>query len=284
MVKPFPLKPLRRPGGGLLLMVALGFHGLVLAMPTGNSPTDSEDVVTLQPPGLAIEAPANPTDTIEVVRLPSPSAPLPSQEILSAPVAQTLSRPQSPARPSPAPTPMAAPDSVALPEQQPELRPEPTPAPDTVVEPPNSAPPVPEPAPIPPGLTYNHKTVELSTDTQDFLTWYNEQNWDSLDLPPLPAPKELATLQVPYTGEICLATPPAPGRLEVMVGSDGQLYRPPRLLATTGYDDLDVAALALAAQQTYTEAANPSLPNPTVYWLPMEVMNRGASCSSAQMG
>jgi hypothetical protein len=66
--------------------------------------------------------------------------------------------------------------------------------------------------------------------------------------------------------------------LEVILGSDGQLSRAPRLLATTGYDDLDAAALALAAQQNFSEAANPIEPNPMVYWLPMEVLYQGPNC------
>jgi hypothetical protein len=66
--------------------------------------------------------------------------------------------------------------------------------------------------------------------------------------------------------------------LEVIVGSDGRLYRAPRLLATTGYDDLDAAALDLAAQQNFSEAAHPGLPNPTVYWLPIAVAYQGPNC------
>lgn len=125
---------------------------------------------------------------------------------------------------------------------------------------------------------YNNKTANLTTDTRDFLDWYTDQDWNAFDLAPLPGPKDLAVLRVPYEGTVCLPVPPAPGRLEVIVGSDGQLQRPPRLLATTGYDDLDAAALDFAAQQAYTEAANPGLPNPTVYWLPMEVAYQGPAC------
>lgn len=278
MVKSFPLAYLRRPSAGLLLMVSLGFHGFVLTLPTLNSSPDAEALSTLLPPSA-------PDETIEVVRLPNsaqtlpPATPPPPKPATPA----TPPRPRPPGPPSSAPDPTAAPPLVPAPTALPapsanQNPPTPEPAPPT----PEAAPP--EPAPIPPGLTYNHQTVELSTATEDFLTWYNEQNWDDLAAIPFPSSQELATLQVPYTGEVCLSTPPAPGRLEVIVGNDGQLARPPRLLATTGYDDLDAAALELAAQQTYPAPGNPNLSNPTVYWLPMEVMNNGPTCTTAQAG
>ena len=287
MAKPFSLKSWRWSGGGLLVLVSVGFHGLLLAMPTPKASTPPEAVMTLASSGDSASPEISAAETIDVVRLPSPAA-APSP----APVAPAP--PSAPAPPiAPAPSPRRPPDPLpspvppTAPPSAPPASTDPAPTPPVEVEPPvaetepptpepDSAPP--EPEPIPPGLVHNNKTVELSTDTRDFLTWYIDQDWDSFDLPPLPAPKELARLQVPYVGEVCLPILPAPGRLEVIVGGDGQLHRAPRLLATTGYDDLDAAVLDLAAQRNYTADANPSQPNPTVYWLPMEVLYQGPTC------
>ena len=276
MVKPFSLQSLRWSGSGLLVLVSLGFHGLLLAMPTPQPATSPEAVMTLAPsvddanPGIA------PTETVEVVRLPTPpAAPEPAPAVAPA-QPSTLAALAPQAAPSVFPQtapPAAAPPAAAPPAVDRSAAPE-SPAPES----PAPEPDPPAPAPVPPGLVHNNKTVDLVTDTRDFLAWYTDQDWTTFDLEPLPAPKELTRLQVPYGGEVCLSIPPTPGRLEVIVGNDGQIYRAPRLLATTGYDDLDAAALALAAQQTYADAANPSLPNPTVYWLPMEVIYQGPTC------
>jgi outer membrane biosynthesis protein TonB len=283
MVKPFSLKSWRWSGGGLLVLVSVGLHGLLLAMPTPKSSTPDEAVMTLASSGESASPEGTNTETINVVRFPQPADIDPP----SKPAATATPRPRSTSvvpvpsealtTPKPSESEPLEPDSLAPDPSEPES--------SAALERSESNPSEPDPAPLepeseptPPGLVHNNKTVELSTDTRDFLTWYNNQDWNDFDLVPLPAPKELSQLPVPYEGEVCLSIPPAPGRLEVIVGSDGQLYRAPRLLATTGYDDLDTAALALAAQQNFSEAANPGLPNPTVYWLPIAVTYQGPDC------
>ncbi|MFH7244625.1 MAG: hypothetical protein ACHWZW_17450 [Spirulina sp.] len=277
MVKPFSLKSWRWSGGGLLVLLSVGLHGLLLAMPTPQPSTPPEAVMTLASSRESASPEVSAAETIDVVRLP-PSAAVaqpPKSEPLTAPRPRSTSADPVPsealATPQPLePEPLKPESSESEPSEPDPLEPE--------SSEPEPAPSEPEPEPTPPGLVHNNKTVELSTDTRDFLTWYNDQNWDGFDPVPLPAPKELTQLAVPYAGEVCLSIPPAPGRLEVIVGGDGQLSRAPRLLATTGYDDLDAAALALAAQQDFSEAANPGLPNPTVYWLPIAVTYQGPDC------
>lgn len=279
MVKPFSLKSWRWSGGGLLVLVSVGFHGLWLAMPTPQAVAPPEAVMTLAPSGESASPEITTAETIDVVRLPQldavtqppkpapPTAPRPSSTSAAPLPPETLATPQ-PLAPEPLEPDPLVPDPSEPESSEPDpLEPEPAPSE-----------PEPEPEPTPPGLVYNHKTSDLTTDTRDFLAWYNDQDWGAFDLAPLPARKELPRLQVPYRGEVCLPVLPAPGRLEVIVGGDGQLHRAPRLLATTGYDDLDAAVLALAAQQDFSEAANPDLPNPTVHWLPMEVLYQGPTC------
>ena len=282
MMKPFSLKSWRWSDGGLLVLVSIGLHSLLLAMPTPKASTPPEAVMTLASSRDNASPEIRTAETIDVVRLPQPTNSPPPPE----------ATPSTPLRPNPtssAPAPAAQrvlpqpsipdPPEAERPATE-RLAPERPGTEHSEPERPasNPAPPEPEPEPIPPGLVHNNKAIELVTDTRDFLTWYLSQNWEGFALEPLPAPTELPTLQVPYRGEVCLTIPPAPGRLEVILGSDGQLSRAPRLLATTGYDDLDAAALALAAQQNFSEAANPIEPNPMVYWLPMEVLYQGPNC------
>lgn len=274
MVTPAP-PPSRPPlGGRWLLLVSMGLHGLVLVMPTPPAPSPPESAITLdQTRDNANRAMPSP-ETMAVVQLPAAAAPA------AEPATQNSSPPPSTSHRPTLLSPPASPETI-LPLVKAHPTPvssvDPAPAPE-VSPPPETAPDQPDPDLPPPGLTHNNKTVALTSDTQDFLAWYTDQTWETLDLIPLPGPKDLPKLQVPYEGTICLSIPPAPGRIEIIVGHDGQLYRPPRLLATTGYDDLDAVALALAAQQDYTDAANTSRPDPTVYWLPMEVLYQGPNC------
>lgn len=267
-------------GSGLCVAFSLGLHWAVLQIPMVEEPTTEK---------LALDAPGSevPTATIDVVRLPQPAAADPP----SKPAPTDESRTRSPATDSEPSATLTDPRPFETePLQSGALAPDPSePASSEAPERAEPYPPEPnpsepdpdpsEPEPTPPGLVHNNKAVELVTDTRDFLTWYLAQNWEGFHPdPPLPARKELPRLQVPYEGTVCLPIPPAPGRLEIIVGSDGQISRAPRLLATTGYDDLDAAALALAAQQNFSEAANPDESSPTVYWLPMEVLYQGPNC------
>jgi hypothetical protein len=266
--------PWRWSGGGILLGVSILLHGLILALPTAPTPVPPAEPVLLEPFSHSPEASSPPENPIQVVRLPGQSSPAGTPSGRSSPVATPVP-PPPPRRPQP--TVASPPVTISPPPALPLDTPVPIPAPerasDADVVP--ASEPASEPVPTPLGLIYNNQVQPLTTDTRDFLIWYNEQDWSDFDLVPLPNTKELAVLEVPYPGEVCLTRPAAPGRLEVIITSGGQLYRAPRLLATTGYDDLDAAALACAAEQSYTEAANPNLPNPTVYWLPITVQYQG---------
>jgi len=241
--------------GGALVLTSLGMHGLLLGMPMPDS-TPPEEPITLLP---TTDSPA----TVGVVRIPAAEIIIPSPpepELASLSIPSQVEEPKPPVQPA-----------VSVP-------PEPTPS---VLSEEATSPPLSEltPEDRPPGLVYNNQVKALRTDTQSFLEWYGSQNWgDNPDQVPLPGPKELDPLRVSYTLSPCLVPPPAPGRLEVIVTANGELMRSPRLLATTGYDDLDALAVEQAAQQNFAEAANATLPNPTVYWLPVDVRYDGATC------
>ncbi len=249
----------RWQSGGVLVLASLGLHGLLLGMPMPRA-TQPEEPVTLL-------LPADTTAPIDVVRIPVakttvPPAPEPD---LSAQPSQSQAAPTLRAE--------------AEPPTNPQHSPPPEPSAEASADP--APPPPPESAPedISPGLVYNNQVKTLRTDTQSFLEWYSSQDWGTNpDQIPLPGPKELAPLQVSYTLSQCLVPPPAPGRLEVIVAANGALTRAPRLLATTGYDDLDGLAIEQATQQNFAEAANAAVPNPTVYWLPVDVRYDGANC------
>ncbi|MFM7324213.1 MAG: energy transducer TonB [Nodosilinea sp.] len=145
-----------------------------------------------------------------------------------------------------------------------------------------SPPPAPEPADPPPpiGPTYNHQARALTTNTESFLDWYGQQDWSSLELAPLPGPETLPPLRLSYGLGVCLDPAPAPGRLEVIVDASGALVRSPRLLASTGYDPLDAAALEQARQTSFSQLQSDQVPNPRVYWLPLEVQYDPQTCAS----
>lgn len=130
--------------------------------------------------------------------------------------------------------------------------------------------------PVPEGFRYNNQVEDLVYSPLAFTDWYLQQTWNSLDPPPLPGPGALPPLQLTYDDSRCLSPPPAPGRLEIIVTPQGQLARPPRLLGTTGYAALDDQAKADATRRDHTAAANPNRPEPTVYWLPVEVVGNGS--------
>jgi hypothetical protein len=134
--------------------------------------------------------------------------------------------------------------------------------------------------PPPTGPTYNHQARALTTNTESFLDWYGQQDWGSLELLPLPGPETLPPLRLSYGLGVCLDPAPAPGRLEVIVDASGALVRSPRLLASTGYDPLDAAALEQAGQTSFSQLQSDQVPNPRVYWLPLEVEYDPQTCAS----
>ncbi|HIK44064.1 MAG TPA: hypothetical protein IGR64_04160 [Leptolyngbyaceae cyanobacterium M65_K2018_010] len=247
-------------GGGLLLLLSLGLHSLVLGipLPTLNSP---EEPVSLGP---VVEAP---TATIDVVRVPPMPAPATPTELPVSSKPPLVAPPPAPSRPldPSAPSPTTPP-------------PEP-PKPSTETSPPPGPSPAPEVPTRPQGLVYNHQVKTLPGDTRGFLAWYSEQDWSDFALPPLPGQQELPPLLVSYDQPFCLEPPPAPGRLEVIVASDGRLARTPRVLGTTGYPDLDGWAVEQARGQDFTTVADGASPSPRVYWLPVDVRYSPNQCT-----
>jgi hypothetical protein len=261
MVTPVKLSSLKGPSGwtgGGLLALAVGMHGLLLAMPLPTPAPPQEPIVQLET--------TNSTEVIDVVRLPAAASALPPSAPPPAAPSPPVIQPQAQIAPTRAQTP---PPAAPAPAPKPAIAPEPSPpeAPNPEQE---------ELLAIPPGLTYNNQVKALRNDPRDFVTWYSEQDWgDNPDQIPLPGRKTLSALQVSYPEPLCLPIPPAPGRLEVIVKGDGTLMRPPRLLATTGYDELDALALQQATQQDFSGAAQQAQLNPSVYWLPIEIGNDG---------
>ncbi len=68
--------------------------------------------------------------------------------------------------------------------------------------------------------------------------------------------------------------------MAVIISAGGTLMGEPELLDSTGYDVLDEEALEAVKQYDFSTAANPALPNPTVYWLPVEVVYDASGCQS----
>lgn len=211
-----------------------------------------------------------------LLKLPIPPAPAPPSV---AGLESGLARPRSTGvaivnLPSAAPIP---PPPV---QEQPHPRPPSAPA---LPSPPVAPEPVDaDPALQPPAdLTYNHQARTLTTNTEDFLDWYGQQDWGDFDLPPLPGRETLAPLMLSYSLEVCLNPPPAPGRLEVIVDANGALVRSPRLLASTGYDRLDREALEQASQTPFSQLQTNRLAQPRVYWLALEVQYNPQSCISS---
>lgn len=295
---------------GLLTLVSLGLHGLLLTIPLPYLGPLDEDPVLLLPPGEETD----PDQVIDVVRLPQ-TQPSPARNPAPAQPSATQDTPSTAAQPSPPATalpPIAPPSDwlefslggfqdaqVSPTEQRVEPEEEPVPAadrpePDRPDTAPSSTAEAPDAAsadsgadvdtdpstdtpetPPPEGFQYNGQVGELVYSAAAFTDWYLQQAWGNLDPPPLPGPGDLPPLQLTYDGPLCLSPPPAPGRLEVIVNERGRLARPPRLLGTTGYPALDDQAKQAAARQDYAAAANANRREPTVYWLPIEVVGNG---------
>jgi hypothetical protein len=60
--------------------------------------------------------------------------------------------------------------------------------------------------------------------------------------------KDLEPLRLDYSLPQCLPTPPAEGRLGIVVNPSGELDRLPDVLASTGYEVLDEKAKEMVAQ------------------------------------
>lgn len=242
--------PMLSPWGGRLLLISLGLHGLMLGV-TVPDLLPSPDHPEVSP------APSLKTAAVSLVSLPPPG--------------------RSPVVGKPQPLPKRAPTgSIQTPARGQLSRSAPPPSPSLSAAP---SPPLdtPDPAPIQ-GFTYNHQPQATAADLQQFLTWYLQQDWGAGRPAPQPGTQTLPPLVVTYPPAQCLSPPPGSGRLEIIVNADGSLVRPPRLLASTGYDALDRLGVEQAASQVFTAAANPSSPNPTLYWLTLQVDDHSHSC------
>jgi outer membrane biosynthesis protein TonB len=273
-------------GGSLFVVISLGLHWAVLQIPIAEEAAVEEMALEVSPLG-------EPTETIDVVRLPVPQPePDPQPTPTPSPVAQPQTIPQTaqaraataqPRPPQPQPT--APPEPVSRPSPEPELVPEPDLAPEP------SPPPPPEPFPEPTPMTLderlqtfaeyqpNNRAKSLATETNEFMNWYLAQTWEGFDSAPLPAPKELAALVVDYPLNQCLTPPPTDGQLEVIVHPDSTLAREPRVVGSTGYDVLDEKAVEASGQYEFPTNEGLDEPVPTVYWLPVEVTYDAATCT-----
>jgi len=269
-------------GGGLFVAISLGLHWAVLQIPIVGEAAVEDMTLEVFPSG-------EPTETIDVVRLPAPQpepepdpSPGPAAEL--KPISQTAQAPAVPAQPHlPQPQPTVPSEPIPQPSPEPELvsTPEPTPEPS----------PIPEPSPEPTPMTLedrlqtfaeyqpNNRGKSLATETNEFMNWYLSQTWEEFDAAPLPSPKALAALVVEYPLNQCLTPPPTDGQLEVIINRDGALARDPRVLGSTGYDVLDEKAVENTAQYDFPTNEGLDEPVPTVYWLPVEVAYDGATCT-----
>ncbi|NJL48592.1 MAG: hypothetical protein HC929_15315 [Leptolyngbyaceae cyanobacterium SM2_5_2] len=176
--------------GGLLVLVSIGLHGLLLAMPMRDADQPEEPVTLLLPLDTATN--------IELVPLPDKVMRVPAGRIVASPAPEaTLAAPRPQAQAELATTQTQPPTQPEpLPEANPKPTPEPLPPAETI-----------EPE-VPPGLVYNHQVKALRNDTQSFLEWYSSQNWgDDPAQMPLPGPKELAPLRIRPVLSVCLNPP-----------------------------------------------------------------------------
>ncbi len=249
--------PMFSPWGGRLLLISLGLHGLVLGVAVPDLYTSRKNPVVIPPPSSQLPKVSlvGPTTLLKSSEIRTPKPPIKSlaaTSIQSFPQVETLPTTAPRSQPSPQPaSPPPDPGPVALPTAT---------------------------SPQPDGFTYNHQPQAPTADPQQLIAWYNQQDWSHSDLPPLPGVKNLPPLVVKYSLKKCLNPPPAPGRLEIIVNPDGSLLRTPQLVASTGYDALDRLGVQQAASQLFPQAANGSWPNPTLYWLTLQVDYDGRQC------
>ncbi len=261
---------LRWSGGGLLLLLSLGLHGLLLGLPLPQSESPALAPLPEQPDPDAVDA------VIDVVRLPTGTPP--RVEATPATPAPLLDQGPAPDRPPEvvATAPAAPPDAAiaaALPEPQ-------TPEPQTP-EPPTLDARLGDPA----EYQFNDQVKSLIADQVSLFTgalpdWLEAEGRGlSEDEAPIMGTK-LAPLRVAYPLTTCLVPPPAEGLVGVIVNSAGQLVKAPVLLDSTGYSVLDDKALDMAAQRIFEPSASPSPANPHAHWLPVQVQYDLADCSS----
>lgn len=283
MTMAFPLRlgkrSLRWSGGGLLLLVSLGLHGLLLGLPLAEADPASPDLTTeLDEP---VEAPI---EAIDVVRLPAAPETVAPETVQPAPIVPAAIAP--PAAPQTTAPPAAAP---AAPAPQAAA---PAPAPRAPV---NLEPLPPEPPPQtlddrlrdPAAYAFNNQAKSLIADEVNFHievvpNWIEAEGQGIADDNLLPIIGEkLPPLMVNYPLDSCLSTPPAEGVVGVIVDTAGQRLRDPVLLDSTGYSVLDDKAIEMAFDRTFpTQPADTPLPNPRGYWLPVQVQYDVAGCNS----
>ena len=269
---------LRRSGGALLGLLSLGLHGLVLSLPMPETAPSDLDPLADQP---------DPTEVIDVVRLP----------LASLPAAE--SSPTTDPRPAVAPPPVA--NRPAQPVPSPASPPSPsTPKPDQPQAPIPEPPEVPPEAPLevlpeatldnrlldPAQYVFNQQAKSLVANEFNLHTavvpdWLEAEGQGlSNDEVPVMGTK-LAPLPVAYPISSCLVPPPAEGLVGVIVTPAGQLAKAPILIDSTGYTVLDEKALELALDRTFAPLAEGSdaPTNPRAHWLPVQVRYDPAGCT-----
>lgn len=258
---------LRWSGGGLLVLLSLGLHGMLLGLPLNKPDSPLPDSL------------AESTTVIDVVRLPS------SQD------APTLAIPE-PSEPQP-----VQPAAAIAPTAPP---PEPVPPPEPNL--PEPAPAAPEPVPtdllpaeLPPqtlderlrdpaAYAFNQRHKSLIADASNFYTgtvgvWLAAEYEGIADDDQLPLPgRKLPPLRVAYPLNTCLVPPPAEGVVGVIVNVAGQRIQEPVRLDSTGYTVLDEKALEMALEHDFPPWSEDDLPNPRGYWLPIQVQYDGSTC------
>lgn len=293
MTLAFPLqlrlgkRSLRWSGGGLLLLVSLGLHGLLLGLPLAESDLASPDSATeLDQP---VEVPVEAIDVVRLPAAPETAAPgtTPLQTIVPGAIAPK-SVPQTAAPQAARPVQPSAPAAPTAPASAPPV--------PVDLEP---LPPEPPPQTLddrlrdPAAYAFNNQAKAAmaeggSLDQQELSTFAEvstrleemavEQGITDNDLIPVLGEK-LAPLLVAYPLNTCLVPPPAEGMVIVVADTAGQPLQAPDLLYSTGYAVLDDKAMAMALERTFP-AQSAGSPNPRGYWLPVQVQYDVAGCNS----
>ncbi len=269
-------------GGGLLLLVSLGLHGLLLGLPLAESDPASPDLSS---------EPDEPVEVIDVVRLPvapdtaAPDTVQPETVVPAAitPPAAPPAAPQTAAAPAtPAPRPAASAPAPPAPVDLEPLPPEPPPQTldDRLRDPAAYAFNEQAKAAMAEGASLDLQEVstfaEVSTRLEEMAV---EQGITNDDLIPVLGEK-LAPLSVLYPLNTCLVPPPAEGMVIVVADSAGQRLQAPELLYSTGYSVLDDKAIEMVLERAFPAQPAGSAPNPRGYWLPVQVQYDVAGCNS----
>jgi hypothetical protein len=273
MIMAFPLqlrlgkRSLRLSGGGLLLLVSLGLHGLLLGLPLAESDPASPDSVTELD---------EPVEVIDVVRLPAaPETEQPETLVPAAIASQAAPQAARPVQPSAPAAPTAPASAPPVPVDLEPLPPEPPPQTldDRLRD--------------PAAYAFNQQAKSLIANEVTFHTevisdWIEAEGQGITDDNRLPMMGEkLPPLIVAYLLTTCLITPPSEGVVGVIVDTTGQRLDDPVLLDSTGYDVLDDKAIAIALERSFpAQPADSPWPNPRGYWLPVQVQYDVAGCNS----